>query len=216
VKFSSSMKTGYGNDLKLTMPARYRNPPDDTNIIEGKPVDYKGHLAMSRPMRAFDYIGSNSSANRSYCWACLHPGWMDHDIRDCVQAPCSGSTVSVMGAAAACRSNFAYPKGSDVHVACGAPCYLGCADRSCLCRLIACSVYVAATGKASHLHHEAQKTFSKRYNVDVENIRPEELITVMARPHGVASRTVSALIWFIELIHDSAEASFQLYSQYGL
>ena len=142
--------------------------------------------------------------------------WMDHNIRDCVQAPRDDSTVSVMEAAAACRSKFAYPEGSEIHVACGAPYYLGCTDQHCLYQLTAYSVYVAATGKASHLHHEARRTFSKRYNVDMENVRPEELIAVMARPYRVASRTVSALAWFIELIHDNAEASFQWYSQYGL
>jgi hypothetical protein len=202
--------------LEADYASEVQNPLDDASIIEGKLVDYKGYLAMSRPMRVFDYIGSKSSANCSYCWACLHPGWMDHDIRDCVQAPRVDSTVSVMEAAAACRSNFAYPEGSDIHITCGAPYYLGCTDQHCLYQLTAYSVYVAATGKASHLHREARRTFSKRYNVDMENIRPEELITVMARPHRVASRTVSALVWFIELIHDNAEASFQWYSQYGL
>ncbi|ESZ98208.1 phosphotransferase family protein [Sclerotinia borealis F-4128] len=202
--------------IEADYASEVHSQPDDTSIIDGKLVDFEGYLAMSRPMRIFDYISSKSLAKCSYCWACLHPGWMNHDIRDCVQVPRDDSTVSVMEAAAACRSKFAYPEGSDIHVECGAPHYLGCTDRLCLYQLTAYSVYVAVTGKARHLHEEAWETFSEHYNVDITNIRPEELIKVMARPHQVASRTVSALVWFIELMHDDAESSFQWYSQYGL
>jgi len=58
--------------------------------------------------------------------------------------------------------------------------------------------------------------FSKRYNIDIDKISPEELTTVMAKPHQVGSRAISALAWFIKLIHDNAESSFQWYSEYGL
>ncbi len=198
--------------LEADYDSEVKDPLDDTSIIEGKLADYEGYLAVSGPMRVFDYIGSKCS----YCWACLHPGWIDHDIRGCVQAPRDDSAVSVMEAAAVCRSNFAYPEGQDIHVACGAPYYFGCTDQHCRYQLTAYSVYVAVIGKASHLHHEARKTFSNRYDVDMVKITAEELMTVMARPHQVASRTVSALVWFIELIHDNAESPFQWYSQYGL
>lgn len=140
-------------------------------------------------------------------------GWTT--ISAVVQAPRDDSAVSVMEAAATCRSSFAYPEGQDIHVACGAPYYFGCTDQHCRYQLTAYSVYVAVTGKASHLHHEARKAFYKRYNVDMEKSTPEELMTVMARPRQVTSRTVSALIWYIELIHDNADSSFQWYSQYG-
>ncbi|KAH6723679.1 hypothetical protein BKA61DRAFT_566291 [Leptodontidium sp. MPI-SDFR-AT-0119] len=53
---------------------------DGTGIIETKLADFFGYLAMSGPMRVFDFMGSKCS----YCWACLDPGWMDHDIRGCV------------------------------------------------------------------------------------------------------------------------------------
>lgn len=193
-----------------------QSPIDDTSIIDRKLVDFDDYLAISRPMRIFDYIGSKSLANCSYCWACLLPGWMDHDIRGCIQVPGDDSTISVMEAATACRFTFAYPEGSDIHIACGAPYYFGCTDQHCRYQLTAYSVYLAAAGKASHLHEKARKTFSKRYNVDMEDMMPDELTKVMTRPHPVASRTLSALVWFIELIHDNAEPSFKWYSQYGL
>ncbi|KAG4434116.1 hypothetical protein IFR05_010396 [Cadophora sp. M221] len=100
---------------------------DDASIIEEKLADFFAYLAMSGPVRVFDYVGSTCS----YCWACLHPGWMDHDIRGCVQVPCDDSGISVMEAAVACRSSFTYSEGQDIHVECGAPYYFGCTDHHC-------------------------------------------------------------------------------------
>ena len=119
-------------------------------------------------------------------------------------------------AVAKCRSRFRYPEGLDIHLICGAPCYLGCTDKHCLYQMTVYSVYVAATGKAGYLHHRARILFSKRYGLDVDKISPEELMAIMARPHQLGSRSVSALVWFIKLIHDNAESSFQWYSQHDL
>ncbi len=202
--------------LEVDNANQVQNPLDDTSIIKGKLADYSDYLATSGPMRVFDYLGgSKDSAKCSFCWACLHPKWMSHDISECVQVPHNNSTVSVMEAAATCQSHFRYPDGLDIH-SCGAPYYFGCNDKQCLYQMIAYPAYIAATGKASHLHQKARMAFSKHYNIDIDKISPEELVAVMTRPHRVASSTVSALVWFIELIHDNAEASFQWYSQYGL
>jgi hypothetical protein len=203
--------------LEADYASQAQNPLDDTSIIEGKLADYWRYLAISGPMRVFDYLrGSKDSAKCSFCWACLYPEWMSHDISECAQVPHDNATISVMEAATTCRSHFRYPGVLDIHFTCGAPYYFGCSDKHCLYQMIAYSAYIAATGKASHLHQKARKTFSKRYEIDVDKISPEELMAVMVRPHQVASSTVSALVWFIELIHDNAEASFQWYSQYGL
>jgi hypothetical protein len=56
------------------------------------------------------------------------------------------------------------------------------------------SVYVAAIGKASHLHAQARQEFSKLYAFDFNEISPEELMEVMARPYQEGSRNVSALV----------------------
>jgi hypothetical protein len=193
-----------------------QNYSDDTSIIDRKLTDYWSYLAESGPMRVFDYLRGSKSSNCSYCWACLRPDWMDHDIRKCIQVPHDHSTSSVIDAAAACRSHFNYLKGLDIHVECGAPNYCGCTDLYCRYELTAYSVYIAATGKARHLHQEALTAFSKHYNIDMENITPGELITIMAKPHRLGSKTASALIWFMELIHDHVGGSFQWYSQYGI
>ena len=203
--------------IEVDYASHLQDSLDDTSIVERKWTDYLGYLTMSGPMRVFDYLrGLKGSARCSFCWACLHPDWMGHDISDCVQLPYDNSTVSVTEAVATCRSHFRYPEGLDIHLTCGAPYYFGCTDKHCLYQMIVYSVYVAATGKASHLHHKARIAFSKRYDIDIDKFSPEELMAVMARPHQVGSRTVSALVWFIKLIHDNAEASFQWYSQHGL
>ncbi|TAQ85277.1 hypothetical protein B7494_g6395 [Chlorociboria aeruginascens] len=149
--------------LEADYVSQVKNPFDDTSIIEGKLADYKDYLAVSGPMRVFDYMGSKCS----YCWACFHPGWMDHDIRGCVQAPRDDSAVSVMEAVVACRSGFAYPEGQDIHAACGAPYYFGCTDQHCRYQLTAYSVYVAVFTLNGEPAPEALKnTIVKNYEYE--------------------------------------------------